>query len=341
MIDTEDRHMGADISAVGSLTAEQVEAALTAATAAPSVHNSQPWRFRCTPSAIQLYADPDRELAVADPDHREMLLACGAALLNLRLAIRALGVHPRVSLLPDPRQSDVLALVSPGGGAPLSAADRALFEAIPRRRTNRRPFVPTPVPRPTLAALRAAARTERAWLAPITLAQIPILRGLVRTAHRSQQDDPAFMAEWAYWTGREAGTDDGVPARSSGPLPEPQDEWVLRDFSAGLARQRVEGKDFEPDPLIAVIGTFHDLPLAHLQAGQAMQRVLLTATDAGLSASFLSQVVEVPTARRQLRDLIGGGLWPQTVLRIGYGSPVPPTPRRYLSDVVDAGTPVR
>jgi hypothetical protein len=70
-----------------------------------------------------------------------------------------------------------------------------------------------------------------------------------------------------------------------------------------------------------------------------MQRVLLTATEAGLSASFLSQVVEVPSARRQLRDLIGGGLWPQTVLRIGYGSPVPATPRRDVAEVVDVETP--
>jgi len=59
-----------------------------------------------------------------------------------------------------------------------------------------------------------------------------------------------------------------------------------------------------------------------------MQRVLLVAAIAGLSASFLSQLVEVPATRKQLRELIGGGLWPQTVLRLGYRSPVPPTPRR-------------
>jgi nitroreductase len=327
--------MKTDFEPVGGLTADQVETALAAATAAPSLHNSQPWRFRCTPSAIELYADTRREMPVADPDQRELLLACGAALLNLRLALRAMGLRPTVSLLPDPRQAELLASVRPVGRGPVAPADRTLAEAIRRRRTNRKPFLPKPVPEPIVAALRQAARAEQAWLATLTPAQLPLLRALVATAHRTQQEDPAFVAEWAEWTGRDASALDGVPARSGGPLPEPQDHWVLRDFTSGQARSRVPGKDFEPDPLIVVIGSFHDLPRARLQAGQAMERVLLTATAAGLSASFLSQVVEVAGPRRQLRDLIGGGLWPQTVLRIGYGSPVPATPRRDLRDVVE------
>lgn len=101
---------------------------------------------------------------------------------------------------------------------------------------------------------------------------------------------------------------------------------------------RLPGKDFEGDPLITVIGSFNDLPLAQLQAGQAMQRMLLTATAAGLSASFLSQVIEVPEARRQLRELISGALWPQAVLRLGYGTPISATARRSPAEVVGSGT---
>jgi hypothetical protein len=327
--------MNTPVMPVGSLTCDQVHAVLIAATAAPSLHNSQPWRFGCTPTAIELHADSTRSCPAADPDQRELVLACGAALLNLRLAIRALGVHPAVRLLPDPDRPDLLAVVRPQGHSQATPVDRALAEAIPRRRTNRRPFLPEPVPASLLTGLRQAAKTERAWMATLTPAQLPVLRTLLRHAHDLQQRDPAFVAEWARWTGRGADSTDGVPARSGGPLPEPQDHWVLRDFSAGQAHPRVEGKDYEPDPFIAVIGSFHDVPLAHLQAGQAMQRVLLTATTAGLSASFLSQMVEVPGTRTQLRELIGGGLWPQAVLRLGYGSPVPPTPRRAVQNVVD------
>ncbi len=325
------------MTAVGTLTSDRVRTVLSAATTAPSLHNSQPWRFRCTPSAIELYADDAQSLPVADPDGRELRIACGAALLNLRVAIAGLGIHPVVRLLPDPHRPDLLATVAPQGRRPVTPEDLSLLAAMPRRRTNRRPFTPVSVPPRVINSLRRAAKVEQAWLARVAPAQLPLLRSMVRQAHALQQKDPAFRAEWAEWTGRERGEVVGVPARSSGPRPEPQDQWVLRDFSAGTARSRVPGKDFEPNPLIVTVGSFHDLPLAQLQAGQAMQRVLLTATAEGLSASFLSQVVEVATVRRQLRGLVGGGLWPQVVLRLGYGTVAPSTPRRPLCDALDNG----
>ncbi|GAA4862689.1 nitroreductase family protein [Saccharopolyspora rosea] len=322
------------IRSVGFLTPEEVEQALRAATAAPSLCNSQPWWFRCTPTAIELHADARRTVPVADPEHRELALGCGAALLNLRLAIRAVGVHPDVRLLPEHGRPDLLAAVRPAARRPVTPSDRELAEAIHRRHTNRRPFTAAAVPDPLRARLRQAAEAERAWLAVLDRTHYGRLQALAREAHQAQLEDPEFVAEWRHWTGRDDHALDGVPARASGPRPEPQDEWVLRDYSGGTASPRVPGKDFEPEPLICVLGSFQDTPLAQLQAGVAMQHVLLTATASGLASSFLSQVIEVPRTRRELRSLIGGGLWPQTVLRIGYGSPVPPTPRRPLSDVL-------
>lgn len=327
------------MAGVGALTSDQVRTVLSSAIAAPSLHNSQPWRFRCTASAIELYADKHQALPAADPDARESRLACGAALLNLRVAVAGLGIHPVIRLLPDPHRRDLLATVRPQGHRQATPEELTLLAAIPRRRTNRRPFTSTPVPPRLISTLRRAAKVEHAWLATMTPAQLPLLRSMVARAHAIQRRDPAFRAEWAAWTGRPEGEPAGVPASAGGPAPEPQDEWVLRDFSAGTARTRLPGKDFEPNPLIVTVGSFHDLPLAQLYAGQAMQRVLLTATAEGLSASFISQVVEVPTVRRQLRGLVGGGLWPQAVLRLGHGSNTPPTPRRPLDDVLDNPVP--
>lgn len=327
--------MSDHVGSVGILTAHQVRAALVAATAAPSLHNSQPWRFHCAPEGIELHADYTRSVPVTDPDHRELALACGAALLNLRIAVRAMGVFPDVRILPDWGHSTLLAAIRPTSRRVATPVDTALAAVIPRRRTNRRPFLHTTVPIPARHELKLAAEVERSWLAILEPAQLPLLRMLVRSAQDAQLADPEFMAEWAYWTGRTEPTPDGVPARSGGPVPEPHDPWTIRDFAGEHARKRVPGKDFEPDPLIAVVGSFHDGLHAWLQAGQAMQRVLLTATAAGLAASFLSQVIEVPATRRDLRTLVGGAVWPQTVLRIGYGSPVPATPRRDVEDVLD------
>ncbi|MGW3467839.1 Acg family FMN-binding oxidoreductase [Saccharopolyspora sp. NPDC000995] len=331
--------MNTPIGAVGYLTADQTWAALLKATAAPSLYNSQPWRFHCTPDGIALYADRSHAVQVADPEHRELVLACGAALLNLRLAIRVLGVQPDVRVLPGHCSPDLLAIVRPVRRRPPTPTDVELAAAIPRRRTNRKPFLPDSVPPSLHGQLRQAAEVERAWLAIPERNQLPKVQALTQQAHEAQISDAKFMAELQHWTGRDSSSPDGVPARSSGPRPEPQDEWVLRDYSSGQAEARVMGKDFEPEPLICVLGSFQDGVLAQLHAGMAMQRVLLAATAAGLSSSFLSQVVEVPSTRKELRSLIGGGLWPQAVLRIGYGSPVPATPRRPLHEVV-SGEPI-
>jgi nitroreductase len=321
------------------MSTRQVTAAVRAAIAAPSLHNSQPWQFDFTPTAIRVWADPNRALTAADPDRRLMMLACGAALLNLRVAILAEGVNPKVYLLPDPAEPDLLAVVRPDGRYIPNAVDKRLATAVPHRHTNRRPFTAEQVPGPLVNAMRKAARTEGSWLSVLAPAQLPMIRRLLATTHRDPQNDPEFVREWNEWTGRGAADSDGVPLTSAGPLPEQQDMWVLRDFSAGTARPRIPGDDFESDPLLVVVETFNDLRVAQLQAGQAMQRVLLTATAEGLTASFLSQLVEAPGARLALRDLSGGRLWPQIVLRLGFGTPAPATPRRPLEEVLRTAAP--
>ncbi|MBP2479484.1 nitroreductase [Crossiella equi] len=317
------------------LVPEQVEAVLRAAIAAPSAHNSQPWRFRVLDDRIEVHADTGRRLPATDPQDRELRLACGAALFNIRLALTSAHIRPLVTLVPDRHQPDLMAVVRHGGRVHLDSGTAELLRAIPRRRTNRRPFLDRAVPRSLVPALVRAAERERCWLHPVEdRAERAALLGLVQRAHRRQQEDPAFRAEFASWTGHEGQRADGVPCSAGGPLPEPQDTWVLRDFTGGLGQSRVPGKDFEDQPLVVVLCSFYDDPSADLAAGQALQRLLLTATTHGVAGSFLSAPVEVPSVREDLRRLLGGGLCPQAVLRLGYGMPVPGVPRRDLRDLV-------
>lgn len=315
------------------LPPDAVEAVLRAAIAAPSLHNGQPWRFRITEKVIEVHEDPARRFPVADPTGRESRLGCAAALFNLRLALEDVGVRPLVTLLPQGTGSTLLAAVRGGGSASFGPERAALYRAIASRRTNRRPFFDEPVPKEHRQALVRSAQDERSWLHVVEdRDQRAALRDLVNRAHRIQMADPAFRAELADWTGRDPGVAEGVPVSSAGPCPEPQDEWVLRDFGAGQAKPRVEGKDFENEPLLVVLCSFLSTALADLQAGQALQRTLLTATSLGLAASLLAQVVEVASTREELRRMLGGSIVPQTVLRLGYGSYVPPTPRRPVTD---------
>lgn len=322
------------IQPVGNLDEREVLRALDAASAAPSVHNSQPWRFVCRTGSIELLADAGRSPQVADRSGRAVYLACGAALMNLRLAIRAAGVLPDVKVMPDADRPDLIAVVDCtvlDGAMP--AAEQRLAKAIPRRHTHRNPFLDLAVPPAVKGELRAAARVENGWLAELATSDHAAVLRLLHDAHRDQQADPLFTTEWASWMGRDAESADGVPTASSGPTPEQQDRWVLRDFADGRARTRMPGRDFEADPLVMCVGSFTDLRSDQVTAGQAMQRVLLTATAEGLMASFLSQLIEVDAARHALRGIIGGGLWPQAVLRLGYGSPGVPTPRRRSDEV--------
>lgn len=231
--------------------------------------------------------------------------------------------------------SGPLAVVRYGGHVRQSRELGELVQAVRTRRTNRRPFIDARVPASHRSALIRAAESERGWLYALSdREQHATVRDLVVCAHREQLADPHFLAELTAWTGRAGAHWDGVPVSAGDPQPEPQHEWVLRDFTAGRGRTRTAGKDFEPEPLLVVVCSYHEGALAELQAGQALQQVLLTAATLGLSASFLSQPIEVLYIRAKLRRALGTTLEPQAILRIGYGSPVPATPRRPVADLL-------
>ena len=317
------------------LTAQQVEGLLLTAGRAPSLHNSQPWQFRVTPRAIELHTDPARTLPVADPDGREQRLACGAALFNLRLALHNHGIRPTVTLLPDRAHPELLAVIRHGGAKKPTPEQTRLLRAIPSWRTNRHPFSAEAVTPTEQHALRRAALDEGAWLHIVDdREQRAALHTLVQRAHRQQTADPAFQNELATWTTRPTEQRDGVSTEAGGPTPEPYDRWVKRDFTGGTGQPRMPGKDFEAEPLIAVLTSHLSGTTAEVQVGQALQRVLLTATAGGLATSFLSQVVEVPQTREELRRLVGGTRPPQALLRIGHGWPVGATPRRKAEDLL-------
>ncbi|MET8764980.1 nitroreductase family protein [Lentzea sp. NPDC004782] len=325
-----------EVTTALGLTTEQVERVLTSASLAPSVHNTQPWRFKIAPDRIELHPDTSRALSATDPETRELRLSCGAALYNLRLALQSTGVRPLVTMLPGKDAPGALAVVRRGGTIKIDDEGRRLLGAVPHRRTNRRPFLDAPVDPRQRHVLVRAAELERSWLHVVTTPEDRAqLQQLVHRAHEIQLADRAVQAELAAYTGHRPGTGDGVPPASTGVRPAMQDEWAFRDFQGS---ERHLGKDCESDPLVVVLCSHYDSPLGDLQAGQAMQRVLLTATVHGLSASFLSQPIEVPRVREDLRRALGGVLVPQTVLRIGYSTPVPPTPRRPVSELLmDSG----
>jgi nitroreductase len=305
--------------------------AAAAGVRAPSMHNTQPWLFRLRDGAIEILADPARQLSIADSGGWAVRLACGAAVYNARLALAVAGTPARVIVRPDPADPDLIARLIPGPERPPTYAEQDLFDAIPRRHSNRAPFFPDPVPPEIRVRLLQAARSEGAWLD--LLVGMTALSGfaeIARSADRVLRRDVNYQSEMAGWTHVELAPD-GVPVAAGAHAPEPQDLLPQRSFTD---HRRAPGRDYEAEPLVGVLGVPGDSKTDQIVAGQALQRVLLTATDAGLAASMLSQPIEVPAARDQLRRSLGRAGIPQIALRIGYGQPGSAAPRRGVADVL-------
>ncbi|MGW1059806.1 Acg family FMN-binding oxidoreductase [Micromonospora rubida] len=313
-------------------TVEQLRAAAADAVRAPSMHNTQPWRFRLRDGGIEVAVDRERQLSATDPSGWGARIACGAALFNLRLSLAMAGTPAKVRLRPYPTKTDVLARLTPDVPRRPTPVEQSLYAAIPHRFSNRTPFWPDPVPADARWRLGEAARAEQGWLElVIGVSAVNAFAEIARSANRVLERDPTYRAELADWV-RTAPAPDGIPAAAGGPLGEPQDLLPSRGFGG---RDRAPGRDFEPEPLVAVLGATGNTTTDQVIAGQALQRVLLTATDAGLGVSMLSQPIEVPGAREALRLSLGRFGTPQMVMRIGYGQPGSPTPRRSVHEVLD------
>ena len=303
-------------------TEEDLHLASAAGVRAPSLHNSQPWLFRLAGGAIEIRPDPSRSVPVVDHDGWATRIACGAATFNARLALAAAGRPAVARLHPAP---GVIARLSFQGFRAPTRTEQELYEAIPRRHSHRGPFWPDPVPAPVRVRLIEAARSEGGWLD--LLVGTTALTGfaeIARSADRVLRRDGAYQEALASMRG-------AVPVSAGAPPAEPYDLLPQRLFSD---RRRANGHDYEPEPLIGIVGSTGDLAVDQTVAGQAMQKVLLTAVAAGLDTSMISQPIEVPAARDRLRRSLGRSGFPQIVVRFGYGTPGQPTPRREFADVV-------
>ncbi|MGW2559398.1 Acg family FMN-binding oxidoreductase [Streptomyces sp. NPDC001514] len=310
------------------------------ATAAPSMHNAQPWKFRFVrdTGAMQLRADTERTMPRTDPADRALHLGCGAALFNLRVVAAHAGRGPVTTLLPDPADPLLLAEVSLAGPVPPDDDLAVLHPAIRRRHTSRFPFTDEEVPGGLLDELCGAALLEGAHLYVPDAWHVQTLLDLVHDAEGRESMDPRARAETARWTHtgteEEAPRPEGVPAYAFGPRQRDVTAPV-RDFAG---RESVPGRGsatFEKVPHLALLGTMTDLPVDWLRAGQAMERVLLQATLDGLVTSLTSQPLEWPELRWAVRDPGSAMGHVQMVIRLGYGPTGPATPRRPVGDVLD------
>lgn len=317
---------------------EQILFCLRYAVLAPSGHNTQPWLFRIREREVELLADRSRALPVVDPFDRELVISCGAALFNLRIALERFGWELEVDCLPDAHDPDLMARVGLVSRRDPSHESSLLFDEIPRRHTNRGSFDDLPVVEAIVRDLARCVETEGAWLVPLNESTKQIAADLIAQGDRIQFRDTHFRRELTAWTmSNLSRRRDGMPGytHGAGDVASAVAPLLIRTFD--WARLGLAAKDRElaaGSPLLVLIGTEHEEPSEWMAAGQALQHALLAACAVGLQGSYLNQPIEVASLRPRLRELVGRSGFPQLLLRLGYGPAVRATPRRDVDEVV-------
>ncbi|WP_063920514.1 Acg family FMN-binding oxidoreductase [Nocardia salmonicida] len=315
---------------------ETVRAVFDRAARAPSLHNSQPWRWRWDGTAAALYVDAGRLLPATDMFNREGMLGCGVMLNHADVAWNAAGWEPRVTTFPEPTVRSHVASLEPVRPHVPSEPELLLAQAIERRYTDRTPMAPPTdrlVTQEILEFLGHRSGTTIIFLDPPA---VHALRGISATTAGLRRYDPLYQAELSWWAAAPDAGRAGVPAAT---LPAATDRSrvpVGREFPSGTVEPAGDGDD---EAMVAVLSTPGDSAEDLLDCGRALSAVLLECTVRGLSTCTITHVVELPSARAAVADLVGLR-YPQVLVRIGTArtDPPPRTPRRPLDDFLDIGT---
>ena len=300
-----------------------------AATRAPSIHNTQPWRFTASDGRLEIYLDESRALPVLDPTRRQQVISCGIVAEFAVVALADAGTAAEVDVLPDPGNPDHLATVRVTGPHDTAEEDRAMAGAIAERHTVRSPFLPRAVPAQLIEQLEAEAGSFGIWFKQITRSEEEVATVfLISRAEEIEQGDPAYLAELQSWL-RSDSSPDGVPVGAV-PSDDPHgraSNWLIRDFVVGnREEQHLFRPGGDPDapppeverPTVVLMGTEGDDREAWVASGRALGRVLLRATAAGLAASPLTQALDWPVTRTQLQSRLSLVGHPQMLIRLGY-----------------------
>ncbi|MFG1798178.1 Acg family FMN-binding oxidoreductase [Nocardia sp. NPDC049149] len=311
-----------------------ITAAVQLAGRAPSVHNTQPWRWVFDGTRLHLHRDNDRLLISADPHGRQLVISCGAVLHHVRTAFAAHGWHTDTVRLPDPEQRDLLASVEfrPWADPPAGVAARA--HAIDLRHTDRLPMLP-PNNWPELVhTARMLANPHDIELDALDAEAGVRLAAASQHATALRRYDMEYQAELHWWTGHSPAPE-GIPRTALVSDAEFSRVPVGRTFPS--APHSTRRSEFEDQAQLLVLSSANDSMLDWLRTGEALSAVLLECTAAGQASCALTHITELPTARKTITGLLPHHTMPQVVIRVGTapdGEVPPESLRRPVTDIL-------
>lgn len=302
--------------------AQALRQAVDLADHAPSFYNAQPWSWRLGDETAELVLDGTRRFPVTDPETREMTIGCGAALHHLQVALAGAGWRWTMEPTAGPGDDGPLARVRVGDRGSADPRAEAMAGAIPLRHTDRHPFSADDVSADSLETMRSSVDVDGVHLQILTRAQDRIwLSVLTARAAELQIVQDGYAAELASVTGGPAGRT-GIAAQAVPHVVSPRHSDVtLRDFELAEAGTMPIPESVDEHPVWCILWTDQDSRDDWFRAGQALSRLLLTATSLGLATGVQSQPVEVPTIRTQLDGhLLAKMGHAQVLVRLGWAA---------------------
>jgi nitroreductase len=320
-----------------TLNTQTLKGAVQLACRAPSVHNSQPWRWVAEDEALRLFVDRDRTVPGTDRSGREAIISCGAALDHLRVAMLAAGWRAQIDRFPNPNDPDHLATIQFSSVEHVTRAQRDRANAILQRRTDR-----LPMGRPTYWSLFEPVLRSTIDESPVTLDVVsdderPRLVEASQLTEALRRDDESYHAELEWWTSPFVSTQ-GVPPSALLSEKESGRVDVAREFPVRSHEDRRPEVAVDWSKIL-VLSTPEDNRADVLRCGEVLSTVLLECTMAFLATCTLTHLIELDESRDIVRGLLKNGGQPQVLIRAGIGPPMeavpPPTPRRPPDDVLE------
>ncbi len=304
---------------------------------APSLHNSQPWRWVATPAALDLFTDPHRVVRSTDSSGREAIISCGAVLDHLKTAMAAAGWRTHVEEFPNPSRLEHLASIYFTPLEYVTQAWRDRADAISRRRSDRLPFGPPSDWQSFETMLHIAFESDLVAIEVLADSARPLLLDASRLTESLRRDDDFYHRELQWWTAplRQS---EGIPPSDLVSRSEADRVGLDRRFpTSGFSDRRAATA--QDQAKILVLSTAEDTRADAFHAGQVLSKVLLECTMAGLATCPLTHITELEASRDIIRDLMADHAMPQVLIRVGTAPDVedvpPPTPRRSLSEVLE------
>ena len=309
------------------------------ATLAPSGHNTQPWKFSLKEDCIRIFPDFTRRLPVVDPDNRELYISLGCALENLVIAAKYAGYDPEVEYFPEGEPDECLLVTLKHSNV---TGNHNLFQAIPKRHTNRREYNKGQIPAADLNKIGSVPTengvTSLVLTEPDAIEQII---DLVRESNRIQMNDDAFMDEISSWIRFNDSEEelhlDGLTSRAMGRFSVPG--WLgrmyMKIFVSAKNQSKTDEMNIRSSSALMVIISVKNDKKSWVDVGRSFEHIALTMTTLNIENAHLNQPCEVPQLKIQLqKHLALGSAHPQLLLRIGYAEPLPCSPRRPVRQVM-------